>query len=77
MRASSIATVKRWYGGLCGASKMVHVPYVPLAVAVSVCLLVMVEEKRKTVTANTRNRTEYLAHEASVPSTYGLVSTAT
>lgn len=55
---------------------MVHVLSTSLAVAASVSLLVMAEEKPKTVTANTRNRTEYSAPEASRAS-YGRVSIAT
>lgn len=64
------------HGCRCGASKMVHGPSTSLAVAASVSLLVMAEEKPKTVTANTRNRTEYSAPEASRAS-YGRVPTAT
>lgn len=75
MRASSIATAKTWWSMWRLKDGTCPVPFVGCG-CVSVCLLMMAEEKPKTVSANTRNRTEYLAPETSC-AFYGRVSTAT
>lgn len=74
-RASSIATAKTWWSMWRLKDGTCPVPFVGCG-CVSVCLLRMTEEKPKRVTANNRNRTEYLAPETSC-AFYDRVSTGT